>query len=349
MEVKIMIRKNLRKKMVSIVLVMLMVVSMVACGSETSTTSNEATIDGSTSSGSDTVASIENSSSIETQDVIAVEETSVEETLEPEYEEYEYFYQDKNFVWSGDLILDYQSLNPQDYQVQFEDVDGIEMYGVYDSIDLYTSNGKAYGYTKPNIVVQLCATSEDGWGVVNIGDYTRYIRMEDLEGNSVLVTDMDSSGNYIIPEKGSTTTSSETNSTTNNTTSNENTSKETNNTTSNTTTNETSANVSSSTPVTNEVETQVVEVDDKYTPDEAVAAYRAIMESNGITWDPNLKNGASWGTGWISLNKNSFDEEAQLDLKGYAYGDGQGNPTTKYYFEVTSYDDNRVYVTCWSN
>jgi hypothetical protein len=344
-----MIRKNLSKRMVSIVLVMLMVLCMVACGSETSTTSNEATIDGSTSSGSDTVTSVENSSSNETQDVVAVEETSVEETLEPEYEEYEYFYQDKNFVWSGDLILDYQSLDPQDYQVEFEDVDDIEMYGVYDSIDLYTSNGKAYGYTKPNIVVQLCATSEDGWGVVNIGDYTRYIRMEDLEGNSVLVTDMDSSGNYIIPEKGSTTTSSETTSTSSNTISNESTtSKETNNTTSNSTTNETSTNVSNTTP-TSEVETQVVD-NSKYTPDEAIAAYRAIMESSGITWDPSLPNdGASWGTGWFELSKDYVEWAGESSVASYKMGDSVGNAWTRYYLEVTGSDENKVYVKEWHN
>jgi hypothetical protein len=68
-----------------------------------------------------------------------------------------------------------------------------------------------------------------------------------------------------------------------------------------------------------------------------------------MTWDPSLpSDGASWGTGWISLNKSSLEEEAQLDLKGYAYGDGVGNPDTRYYFEVTSYNDNKVYVTCWS-
>jgi hypothetical protein len=350
MEVKIMIRKNLRKRMVSIVLVMLMVVSMVACGSDTSTTSNEATIDGSTTSGSDTVASIENSSSNETQDVVVVEETSVEETLAPEYEEYDSYYENKNFVWSGELILDYQSLNPQDYQVQFEDVDGWPTYGIYDSINLYEVNGEVNGYTKPNIAVQLCATSEDGWGVIIIDNRTKYIKIEEFEGNNVLLTedDYDSIKNqYILPERGSTTTSSETTSTNSNTTSNETASKETN-TTSNTTTNETSSNVSN-TPITNEVETQVVEVDDKYTPEEAVAVWRGILETNGMIWDSSLPNGANWGTGWLELKKGKPEEAAQMDLEGYAYGDGQGHSRKYFYAEITSYDDNYVYITRWSD
>jgi hypothetical protein len=87
----------------------------------------------------------------------------------------------------------------------------------------------------------------------------------------------------------------------------------------------------------------------KYTPDEAFNVYRSILESNGMTWNPSIKDWASWGTGWISLKKSSLEEEAQSDLKGYAFGDGQGNSFTIYYMEVTGYDDNRVYVTCWDS
>jgi hypothetical protein len=334
---------NMFKKS-TIIVVALGAITLAGCGS-TSTSSN-ATEETSIES----VANIE----VANEETSEAKETSeVEETLEPEYEEYDSFYENKNFVWSGTLILDYQSLNPQDYQVQFEDVDGWPIYGIYDSINLYEANGEVNGYTKPNIIVQLCATSEDGWGVVNIGDYTKYIRMEEFEGNSVLVTETDIDGHYVIPERESedeTSTSneevisSETTSTSNNTTSKETSSKETN------TLNEASSNVSNTTPATNEVETQVVEVSDKYTPEEAVAAYRAIMESNGMTWDPSLpSDGASWGTGWIYLKKSSFEEQVQSALKGYAYGDGQGNPTTRYYFEVTGSDDNKVNVTVWGS
>jgi uncharacterized lipoprotein YehR (DUF1307 family) len=352
MEVKNMkILEKTKKRMVSVLLVALMTISMAACGSETSTTSNEATIDGSTSSGSDTVASIENSNSNETQDVVAVEETSKaeEETKEYTYEENNncFMIPSTEFVYEGEYFMDYQSLDPQENQIEFVDVDDWPTYGIYDSINLYAGTGQVKGYTKENAICQLCATSEEGWGVIIIDGRTIYIKMEDFEGNSVLVTDMDGSGNYIIPERGSTTTSNETTSTNSNTTSSETTtSKETN--TSSNTTNETSSNISNSTPVANEVETQVIEVDDKYTPEEAVAVWRGILEANGMTWDPSIKDWASWGTGWLELKKGKPEEAAQMDLKGYAYGDGAGNSSTRYYIEVTGYDDNKVYMTRWS-
>jgi hypothetical protein len=245
--------------------------------------------------------------------------------------------------------LDYQSLNPQDYQVQFEDVDGWPTYGIYDSINIYEGNGEMNGYTKPNIAVQLCATSEDGWGVIIVDGYTRYIKMEEFEDNNVPLTSNDynsAKGEYVLPERGSIATTSEAISTSDGTSSNEVvTSKDTNNT-SNTTTNEASSNVSN-TPTTSEVETRVVEVSDKYTPDEAVAIYRSIMEANGITWDPSIKEFASWGTGFIYLKKGMPEECANSEVEGFKYGDGGGRPDTRYYLEVTGYDDNKVNVTVW--
>jgi hypothetical protein len=174
--------------------------------------------------------------------------------------------------------------------------------------------------------------------------------MEEFEDNNVPLTSKDynsAKGEYILPERGSTTTTSnEATSTNNGTSSNETTtSKEINNTSS--TTNKTPSSASNSTP-TNEVETQVVEVSDKYTPEEAVAVWRSILEANGMTWDPSIKEFASWGTGWLELKKGKPEEAAQMDLEGYAYGDGGGHPKTKYYIEVTSYDDNKVYMTSWS-
>jgi hypothetical protein len=130
------------------------------------------------------------------------------------------------------------------------------------------------------------------------------------------------------------------------------TSKETNNTTSNTTTNETSTNVSNETTTTSEVETSSTTSsasNDKYTPEEAAAVYRSILESNGMTWDPSIKDWASWGTGFMYLKKGEPEASAQRSLEGYAYGDGQGNSSTRYYFEITSSDENKVYVKEWSN
>jgi hypothetical protein len=350
-----MIKTNLKKKIVSIVLVMLMVMTMAACGSETSTTSNEATIDENASTGSDTVASIENAGSNETQDVVAVEETSeVEETKEYTYEEKNncFLIPSSEFVYEGEYFMDYQSTDPQDNEIKFVDVEGWPEYAIYDSINLYAGTGQVKGYTKENAICQLCATSEEGWGVIIIDGKTIYIRMEDFEGNSVSVKWDADKEEYIIPERGNTTTSSDATSTSSNTTSNEGTTSKDTNTTSNATTSETSTNTSNVAITTNEVETSSTTSNasnDKYTPDEAVAIYRSILESNGMTWDPSLPNdGASWGTGWIELKKGKPEEAAQMDLEGYAYGDGGGRSKTRYYIEVTSYDDNRIYITGWS-
>jgi hypothetical protein len=325
----------------TIIVVALSAITLTSCGNT------------STSSNTTEETSIESVANIEVaNEETSIEETSVaEETLEPEYEEYDDFYQNKNFVWSGDLILDYQSLDPQDYQVKFEDVEGYPIYGIYDSINIYEANGEINGYTKPNITVQLCATSEDGWGVVNIGDYTKYIRMQDMEDNSVLITETDNSGHYVIPEKESeeeTTTVENNNNTTTKITSAEN----NNNTTAKTSETETPSETSvdnSSTTVEVEVEEKTQVADSgKYTPDEAVAIYRSIMEANGITWDPTLpSDGASWGTGFIYLKKGMPEECGNSEVEGFKYGDGAGNPDTRYYLEVTGYDDNKVYVTVW--
>jgi hypothetical protein len=224
------------------------------------------------------------------------------------------------------------------------------MYAIYDSIDLYATNGNVCGYTKPNIIVQVAATADD-WYCIYVDEKTFFIKASDFDGNSALVTEYDGIKNeYIIPERGTIT---DTTSTSSNTTSNSNevaTSKETNNTTSNTTTNETSTNVSNETTTTSEVETSSTTSsasNDKYTADEAVAVYRSIMESNGIRWDPSIKDWASWGTGWIWLEKGKPEESAQKSVESFQMGGGTGDAWTRYYMEVTNVDENRIYITKW--
>lgn len=88
---------------------------------------------------------------------------------------------------------------------------------------------------------------------------------------------------------------------------------------------------------------------DKYTPEEAIAVYRSIMESGGLTWNPSLKDGGSWGTGWIYLDKGQPEWCAQANLESAAMGNGDGIPWTYYYLEVTGSDDEAVYITEWSD
>lgn len=98
------------------------------------------------------------------------------------------------------------------------------------------------------------------------------------------------------------------------------------------------------TPV--EEQPAVVE-NDKYTPEEVIAIYRSVMESNGITWDPSIKEFASWGTGFFFLQKGWIDENAYSSVESFKMGDSGGNPWTLYYLEVTGFDEDCVYVTGW--
>lgn len=91
------------------------------------------------------------------------------------------------------------------------------------------------------------------------------------------------------------------------------------------------------------------EQSNKYTPEEAIAVYRSAMEAGGITWNPGLKGVTSWGTGWIYLEKGQPEWSASTDLQSFAMGDSGGNPWTEYYLEVTSSDESAVYITAWHN
>ena len=87
----------------------------------------------------------------------------------------------------------------------------------------------------------------------------------------------------------------------------------------------------------------------KYTPEEAVAVYRSLMEAGGMTWNPSIKNVTSWGTGWIYLEKGQPEWCASTNLESAAMGDSAGRSWTKYYLEVTGSDENAVYVTEWTS
>lgn len=106
------------------------------------------------------------------------------------------------------------------------------------------------------------------------------------------------------------------------------------------------AEPSTTEPVTVEPEPVMIE-SNKYTPEEAVAVYRSIMESNGIQWDPSIKEFASWGTGWIYLTKGQAEWAGNSAVESYRIGNSVGSSWTKYYLEVTGSDNNAVYITEW--
>lgn len=95
--------------------------------------------------------------------------------------------------------------------------------------------------------------------------------------------------------------------------------------------------------------TPTVAESDKYTPEEAIAVYRSLMEEGGMIWDPSIKDGGSWGTGWIYLDKGMPEWTASTNLESCAMGDSAGNPWTYYYLEVTGSDEDVVYIIEWTS
>lgn len=100
-------------------------------------------------------------------------------------------------------------------------------------------------------------------------------------------------------------------------------------------------------PEPSAVEQPAAEESDKYTPEEAIAVWKAILDENGMIYDPSIKEFASWGTGIMALDKGYPEQTAQQNLEGMEYGDGVGTSYTRYYFEVTGSDENYVYTTAW--
>lgn len=96
-------------------------------------------------------------------------------------------------------------------------------------------------------------------------------------------------------------------------------------------------------------ETSIATESTKYTPEEAIAVYRSIMEANGIKWNPDLKNGGSWGTGFLYLDKGYPEWAGNSSVESFKMGNGDGVPWDNYYLEVTGSDENAVYYTKWGN
>ena len=68
-----------------------------------------------------------------------------------------------------------------------------------------------------------------------------------------------------------------------------------------------------------------------------------------MKWDPSIKEGASWGTGWIPLSKDELNSDyIANDMASYNMGDSVGNPYTRYYIEITGSDENYVYINGWT-
>ena len=232
--------------------------------------------------------------------------------------EYEYVFEDRDIDKDGGIAIHYESFSPSD----------IVSYYLKESVDLYIDNGKCIGYTKPDVEISVISENED-WYLINVDGNDRYAKIDDVKA----VGFPGSRKEYLDSQQE--------------------TAKEIESADIVTQTNETSQSVESDTesPVSetpkqdNVADSPAPTQSNKYTPEEAIAVYRSAMEAGGMTWDPSLKNGGSWGTGWIYLEKGQPEWCASTNLESAAIGNHGGDSWTRYYLEVTSSDVNAVYIT----
>lgn len=234
--------------------------------------------------------------------------------------EYEYVFEDRDIDKDGGIAIHYESFTPSD----------IVSYYLKESVDLYIDNGKCIGYTKPDVEISVISENED-WYLINVDGNDRYAKIDDVKA----VGFPGSRKEYLDSQQE--------------------TAKEMESADIVAQTNETSQSVASDTessasetPKQETVaETPAPVESNKYTPEEAIAVYRSLVEAGGMTWNPALKGVTSWGTGWIYLEKGQPEWCAATNLESFAMGDTTGNPCTEYYLEVTDSDENAVYITEW--
>lgn len=309
----------MKKKAIGTLLALMTAVSFTACGTQ-NTIANEA-------------VAMENSNvTIETETGLIVEDAPVlPETIkteEPVYIDYEDLYLADNY-----LKVDREKLEAVDtnsLEETFED------YVLSESVDLYNFEGTWVGYSKPDIRVTLFGTN-DKWAEVSFTKMILYVPKMNFDLVAMIPVEEPETEEVLLAEAEETTPKQET--TTKPKTETPTTSKPV-------TTESVVAESSTTEPVVTEPEPVVIE-SNKYTPEEAVAVYRSIMETNGIQWDPSIKEFASWGTGWLFLEKGQPERSGNASVSSYRTGDMAGNAWTHYYLEVTGYDSNAVYITTW--
>lgn len=206
--------------------------------------------------------------------------------------------------------------------VLFENTDSLN-YVTIGEVPIYAQNGVKLGYTKESVDIIVLGVYGD-WCYFDLNGENKYARLSDIEANAITIAERDAKAEEEANKQEEATVKTET----------------------------PVENVPAEQPVIDEpsVPDESVETpaSDKYTPEEAIAVYCSLMESGGITWNPALKDGGSWGTGFMYLDKGYAEWAASSSLESFAMGDSVGNPWTEYYLEVTGSDEEAVYYTMWA-
>ncbi|MCI8381834.1 MAG: hypothetical protein HFI07_08585 [Lachnospiraceae bacterium] len=186
-------------------------------------------------------------------------------------------------------------------------------YVTTSKVPIYAENDVKMGYVKEGVDI-IISGGYVGWCQFDLDGENRYARLSDIEANSIIMDERDA---MVAAEEAN---------------------------------KQEQASARGETPVPPEQSEQIVPVEtepvesDKYTPEEAIAVYRGLMEAGGITWSPEIKDVVSWGTGWLYLDKGQPESAAGSSLESFAIG---GHSWTKFYIEVTGSDDECVYYTMW--
>ena len=186
-------------------------------------------------------------------------------------------------------------------------------------VPIYAQNGIRIGYANEDVDIIVMGTYGD-WCRFYLDKDMRYARLSDIEANAITMDERDA----IVEEANKQA--------------------------------ETPVDITSvESPVVDNTDTPVAPepveeptTSDKYTPEEAMAVYRSLMEAGGITWNPALKDGGSWGTGFMYFDKGYPEWAASSSLESFAIGNHGGASWTEFYFEVTGSDEECVYYTMWA-
>lgn len=308
-------------------LAILMVVTMVmvgGCGNQTET--NENTKDAIVNSKTEAVE-VNDTESIE-EDVAEAVSTDVnaaqefnpviteKDDSELHLKDYHDYLEDKSLCTDEDVFSD----------GVFESVEDI-YFQTTEIVPMYAPNGVRTGYIDEDVGFSVIATCGD-WCYFYIGmdNAMRYARLSDIEANSLTLAEVDAMRAEVEAQAKADAEAEKQQAQA-----------------------EPVEDVSMQDvpPATEPVETPVES--NQYTPEQAMADYRSIVEGGGMTWDPSLKGVSSWGTGFFYLDKDYIQWAGESNLESFAMGDSAGNPCTRFYFEVTGSDDECVYFTEWHN
>lgn len=254
---------------------------------------------------------------IEIDEVETVDSDATEDSQDTSGESIE---EESTYIEQNDIFLLSDACN-DGIQIDLSSFEFVSKeYSLTKSVDIYYTDGTLAGYTKDNALVYVIS-SGDEWSFCSFDTDGFLIKKDELM-DSILIEEEKVDNVVEQPEVQNSIHSD--------------------------TTVESDAKATATDKAVDEVAV-APDNSSKYTPDEAIAVYRSLMEAGGITWDPSIKDVTSWGTGWIYLEKGMPEWAAETDLESFAMGDSGGRSWTKYYLEVTGSDENAVYITQWSS